>query len=180
MLFALTLALGISTPAYANSPAGSTTQPSTNVAVNKIPGVPDTLAIIPAIDGARTFDSASQWGIHANLQEGDTFAITDGTIILINKNNVPIAEITVNLPANTKVTFNPTTNYLQIVPTMPTTRAGCTDSKWAQWLIRTFGDVFVCTPAALAAMGISAGIASAFVAAGCAGGIEALVTWVSC
>ncbi|WP_188354817.1 hypothetical protein [Galliscardovia ingluviei] len=143
----------------------------------------DTLAIIPAKDGTRTLDSSNGVDVHAQLLDGDSFVIKNNEVTLVNASGTNVAKITVTLPVGKKVVFNSTTSTLRIVNSSSfglMSANGCTNNKWAQWLVRVSGDLLVCTPAAIAATGVSAGVAEAFVAAGCAGGVEALVTWISC
>ena len=140
-------------------------------------------AIIPAKDGTRVLDSSNGVDVHARLLDGDSFVIKNNEVTLVNASGTNVAKITVTLPADKKVVFNSKTSTLHIVNASSfglMSVNGCTNNKWVQWLIKVLGDGLVCTPAAIGAAGISSGIAAAFVAAGCAGGVDALVTWISC
>lgn len=170
VMAAIITAIALSPPAVAAESAG-------------VGSLSSTLAIIPAVDGTRTLKSDGV-NIYANLLPGDTFIIKDGTATLANDKGTDIASVTVNLPAGRKLIYDQTTKTLKMTVVRSAgvmlRRRNCTNDKWVKWIVRVFGNGFVCTPATLAAAGLTGPVAVAFIASGCAGGVEALVTMMSC
>ena len=167
---AIITAIALSSPAVAAESAG-------------VGSLSSTLAIIPAVDGTHTLKSDGV-NIYANLLPGDTFIIKDGTATLVNDKGTDIASVTVNLPAGRKLIYDQTTKTLKMTMVRSAgvmlRRRNRTNDKWVKWIIRVFGNGFVCTPATRAAAGLIGPVAAAFIASGCAGGVEALVTMMSC
>lgn len=119
-------------------------------------------------------------GLDLNLLEGDTVEVEGDTAIIRNTNGSPVATIEATPPQGYKVAYDSHNHHLTVIPDTPFRRRGCTNNKFAQWLVGTGGALMVCLPLGLGVGGLTAGIGGAVAGAVCTAGADGLRTWVSC
>lgn len=126
----------------------------------------------------RVLDASSLKGIKLSLADGDTVVTESDSFRIIDSAGNTVIGLATQLSSGQRVAYDASTKTIYIETTASNGLRSC--NPWAKWIVQTWGDLGVCTPAALGALGLGGGIVSAFVAAGCHGGISALLTLMGC
>lgn len=119
-------------------------------------------------------------GLDLNLLEGDQVNVQGNTATIVDADGTSVATIEVKPPEGYKLAYISRKQYLTVVSTSPFRARGCTNNKFAQWLVGATGAVLVCVPLGFGVGGLTAGIGGALAGGLCAAGADGLKTWVSC